>query len=120
MPQDTGFRTNDHHLAGLRWDDVPNDGWRWAGAAAGTAGATEAGCPGPEDGELHLIAATWNLVGRGQPQPDAPAHSVGETDYGVRLSAAIARDNIFAAQFHPEKSADQGLALYRNFLHWNP
>ena len=47
-------------------------------------------------------------------------HSVGETEYGARFTSAVARDNIFATQFHPEKSADQGLALYRNFLHWNP
>ena len=52
--------------------------------------------------------------------PQQAAHSVGETDYGSRFSSAIARDNIFATQFHPEKSADQGLALYRNFLHWKP
>jgi len=53
-------------------------------------------------------------------KPSDARHSVGETDYGLRFSSAIARDNIFATQFHPEKSAKQGLALYRNFLRWNP
>ena len=52
--------------------------------------------------------------------PSDPRHSVGETDYGSRFTSALARDNIFATQFHPEKSAAHGLALYRNFLHWNP
>ncbi|HOF52799.1 MAG TPA: imidazole glycerol phosphate synthase subunit HisH [Rhodoferax sp.] len=53
-------------------------------------------------------------------QPSDERHTVGETDYGQRFTSAIARDNIFATQFHPEKSAEHGLALYRNFLHWNP
>ena len=44
----------------------------------------------------------------------------GSAVYGRPFTAAIARDNIFATQFHPEKSAAAGLALYRNFVTWNP
>ena len=53
-------------------------------------------------------------------EPSHTANTYGSVEYGERFSCAIGRDNIFATQFHPEKSADQGLALYRNFLHWNP
>jgi glutamine amidotransferase len=52
--------------------------------------------------------------------PSDAAHSAGETEYGARFTCAVARDNIFATQFHPEKSAAHGLALYRNFLTWKP
>ncbi len=50
---------------------------------------------------------------------DAKA-TAGESVYGLPFTCAIARDNIFATQFHPEKSAAAGLALYKNFVTWNP
>jgi imidazole glycerol-phosphate synthase subunit HisH len=53
-------------------------------------------------------------------QPIDKQHIAGETEYGAMFASAIAKDNLFATQFHPEKSAAQGLALYRNFLNWKP
>lgn len=47
-------------------------------------------------------------------------HEVGQTEYGDIFTSVVAQDNIFATQFHPEKSAAAGLALYRNFLRWKP
>ncbi|PUA16311.1 imidazole glycerol phosphate synthase subunit HisH [Glaciimonas sp. PCH181] len=52
--------------------------------------------------------------------PSDSTHTVGETHYGAPFSCAVARDNIFATQFHPEKSASAGLQLYKNFVHWKP
>ncbi|MCG1054195.1 imidazole glycerol phosphate synthase subunit HisH [Mycetohabitans sp. B5] len=52
--------------------------------------------------------------------PDDASDTVGETVYGAPFTSAVARDNIFATQFHPEKSAEAGLRLYRNFVRWNP
>lgn len=52
--------------------------------------------------------------------PADPAHTLGLTDYGAPFTCAVARDNIFATQFHPEKSAGAGLQLYKNFVYWNP
>lgn len=43
----------------------------------------------------------------------------GALDYGVTANAALARDNLFATQFHPEKSHTAGLRLLKNFLEWN-
>ena len=47
-------------------------------------------------------------------------HTAGVTEYGQAFTSVVSRDNIFATQFHPEKSADLGLLLYRNFLSWSP
>ena len=52
--------------------------------------------------------------------PEVASDTIGETDFGGAFCCAVARDNIVATQFHPEKSAEAGLRLYRNFVHWNP
>ena len=53
-------------------------------------------------------------------RPERDEDVVGISDYGLPFACAVARDNIFATQFHPEKSAAAGLQLYKNFVHWNP
>ena len=44
--------------------------------------------------------------------------ALAETEHGQKFVSALARDNIFAVQFHPEKSQSKGLQLYKNFLDW--
>lgn len=96
---------------------VPQMGWntvhqsRHEGAWGGQAHPVWAGIP---DNSYFYFVHSYHAV------VEHPEHSVGETEYGVRFTCAVARDNIFATQFHPEKSAEHGLALYRNFLLWQP
>ena len=50
------------------------------------------------------------------PEPEDEDSVIGETEYGVRFASVLARDNIVATQFHPEKSGEMGLRMYGNFL----
>lgn len=96
---------------------VPQMGWnrvsqtRHAGVWGGQPHPCWAGIP--DESWFYFVHSYHARVDNAQ-------HSAGETEYGVRFTSAVARDNIFATQFHPEKSAEHGLALYRNFLLWRP
>ena len=69
---------------------------------------------GIEDASRFYFVHSYRVV------PQDPGLVAASTDYGVRFTAAIARGNLFATQFHPEKSADAGLQLLQNFVNWRP
>jgi glutamine amidotransferase len=95
----------------------------------------------PDGGRLKVPHMGWNRVAQDRPhplwagvpdgayfyfvhsyyaQPADPALVAGSAEYGLRFTCVVARDNIFATQFHPEKSAAHGLRLYANFVDWRP
>ena len=92
---------------------VPQMGWNQVRQTAHD-GAVHPVWAGVPDGSWFYFVHSYYT------DPADPAHSAGVADYGGRFTCVVARDNIFATQFHPEKSADHGLALYRNFLGWLP
>ncbi len=92
---------------------VPQMGWNRVWQRRGEAGTHPLWQGVPDGAHFYFVHSFYAA-------PLHPEHSAGETDYGARFTCAVARDNIFATQFHPEKSAEHGLALYRNFLHWMP
>jgi glutamine amidotransferase len=98
---------------------VPQMGWNQVQPQIHTHAQTHGGALHPM--WAGVPAASWfYFVHSYYTVPSDARHTAATTDYGDRFTCAVARDNIFATQFHPEKSAEQGLTLYRNFLAWKP
>ena len=63
----------------------------------------------PDDSYFYFVHSYY-------PLPDDEDVVIGETEYGVTFASVLARDNVVATQFHPEKSGEMGLRMYANFL----
>jgi glutamine amidotransferase len=95
----------------------------------------------PDGSRLKVPHMGWNEVNQAEPhalwqgiadgsrfyfvhsyyvEAGEPSLVAGFSVYGIPFTCAVAKDNIFAVQFHPEKSAQSGLALLGNFMRWNP
>jgi glutamine amidotransferase len=88
---------------------VPHMGWNQVQQAV-----THPLWEGIEDGARFYFVHSYYV------EPEGPELIAGSTHYGIPFTSAIARANIFAVQFHPEKSAQAGLRLLANFMRWNP
>jgi glutamine amidotransferase len=69
-----------------------------------------AGIPG--NAEFYFVHSYY-------PAPSESSDVAGETDYGIRFASAVARRNLVAVQFHPEKSGRFGLKILENFIRWD-
>jgi glutamine amidotransferase len=65
-------------------------------------------------------ASRFYFVHSYYPAPADEAITAATSVYGAPFTCAVARDNIFAVQFHPEKSQSAGLQLLSNFVNWRP
>lgn len=88
---------------------VPHMGWNQVHQAE-----THALWDGIEDDARFYFVHSYYV------EPQNPEVIAGSTYYGIPFTSAVARANIFAVQFHPEKSAQAGLRLLGNFMRWNP
>lgn len=66
----------------------------------------------PQDSRFYFVHSYYVEPARAQ-------DCAGTTDYGIEFTSAVARDGLFAVQFHPEKSQHAGLQLLANFVNWN-
>lgn len=101
-----------HQADGSRFK-VPQMGWNqvWPSTHNGQRHAL---WDGIDDGAYFYFVHSYYAA------PERAQDCAATTEYGIRFTSAVAHATMFATQFHPEKSADQGLRLYRNFLHWKP
>ena len=90
---------------------IPHIGWSALSLPEGRTGWQGTQLAGVEPG------ASVYFVHSYMPVPADPAHRLADTDYhGVRICAAVARDNVVGCQFHPERSAAAGLSMLQTFL----
>tara|TARA_R110000868_G_scaffold304466_1_gene565585 strand:- start:230 stop:904 length:675 start_codon:yes stop_codon:yes gene_type:complete len=83
----------------MGWNEVEqNDHPLWAGI--------------PQNGRFYFVHSYYV-------EPSDASLTAGTTHYGINFTAAMAKDNLFAVQFHPEKSHTNGLQLLKNFVAWN-
>lgn len=67
----------------------------------------------PQDSRFYFVHSYYI-------EPEDTSIVAGTTTHGTTFTSAIAHNNLFAIQAHPEKSAQAGLQLFKNFLNWNP
>lgn len=66
------------------------------------------------DGEHFYFANSFHFICQNE------NNVLAQVEYGEKLTAIVAKENIFGVQFHPEKSGEVGLKLLKNFLNWRP
>lgn len=91
---------------------IPHMGWNTISIVR--PHALLAGIPDGDDGLHAYFVHSYHMV------TESPETLVATTQYGGTVTACVGRDNIFGAQFHPEKSQALGLKLIENFLGWTP